>query len=88
MIEPLRITIEAVPLETITALWNTGSHALRLSVGYQVSLVTVPAQTLYVAGPPVQVRRVAVAPALMPVISSIAPAFASFDDELTMRRPA
>ena len=84
LVEPLRITIEAVPLETITALWNTGSHALRLSVGYQVSLVIVPAQTLYVAGPPVQVRRVAVSPALMPVISSIAPAFASFDDELTV----
>ena len=64
LVEPLRITIEAVPLETITALWNTGSHALRLSVGYEVSLVIVPAQTLYVAGPPVQVRRVAVSPSL------------------------
>ena len=45
MIEPLRITPDPVPIETMTALWNTGSHALRLSVGYAVSLVTVPPQT-------------------------------------------
>jgi Pvc16 N-terminal domain len=79
MIEPLRITIEQVPFETITALWNTGSHALRLSLGYQVSLVTVPAQTPFVPGPPVLTRRVGVAPSLVPVISSVLPATAYFD---------
>jgi hypothetical protein len=84
LIEPLRITLETVPLESITALWNSGSHALRLSVGYQVSLVIVPAQTAYVAGPPVQVRRVAVSPALIPAIVSVTPTLVSFDDELTV----
>ena len=85
MIEPLRITIEAVPFETFTALWNTGSHALRLSIGYQVSLVTVPAQTSFVPGPPVQRRRVGVAPSLVPVIGSVLPTTAYFDQALAVQ---
>jgi hypothetical protein len=85
MIEPLRISPDAVALETMTALWNTGSHALRLSVGYSVSLVTVPPQTAFVAGPPVQVRRVGVAPALMPVIAAIAPSTVFFDEPMAIR---
>jgi hypothetical protein len=84
LVEPLRITLEAVPLETITALWNSGSHALRVSVGYQISLVIVPAQVPYVAGPPVQVRRVGVSPALLPVVTSVRPTTVSFDDALTV----
>jgi hypothetical protein len=84
MLEPVRVTHDAVALETMTALWNTGSHALRLSVGYQVSLVTVPPQTGFVAGPPVLERRVGVAPSLVPVVSSVAPSAASFDVPLTV----
>ena len=84
MIEPLRITPDTVPIETITALWNSGSHAVRLSVGYQVSLVTVPAQIPFAAGPPVRVRVVGVAPSVAPVVSSIAPQFVAFDDEITV----
>jgi hypothetical protein len=85
MLEPLRITPDPVAIETVAALWNTGSHALRLSVGYAVSLVTVPPQTGFVAGPPVQVRRVGVAPALMPVIAAVVPSTASFDEPLALR---
>lgn len=85
MLEPLRISPDAVAIETMTALWNTGSHALRLSVGYCVSLVTVPPQTAFVAGPPVQTRRVAVAPALLPVVTAVAPAVMSFDDPVAIR---
>jgi hypothetical protein len=85
MIEPLRITPENVPLETITALWNSGSHAVRLSVGYQVSLVTVPAQVPFTAGPPVRTRVVGVAPSMAPVVSSITPQRVAFDDEITVR---
>ncbi|MEU8262938.1 DUF4255 domain-containing protein [Micromonospora sp. NPDC048999] len=85
MVEPLRITIEQVPMETITALWNTGSHALRLSIGYQVSLVTVPAQTAYVPGPPVRTRRVGVSPSPAPVVDGVRPATTWFDQALTVR---
>lgn len=73
MIEPLRISLENLPLETVTALWATGSRALRLSVGYQVSLVSVPAQTPAKAGPPVLSRHVSVAPAMPPVIERVVP---------------
>ncbi|QGN56739.1 IPT/TIG domain-containing protein [Nostocoides sp. HKS02] len=85
MLEPLRITSDPVAIETVAALWNTGSHALRLSVGYAVSLVTVPPQTGFVAGPPVQVRRVGVAPALVPVIAAVVPSTVSFDEPLALR---
>ena len=84
MIEPLRITPDTVPIETITALWNSGSHAVRLSVGYQVSLVTVPAQIPFTAGPPVRTRVVGVAPSTAPVVSTITPNIVSFDDEITV----
>ena len=84
LVEPLRITPDPVPIETITALWNTGSHAVRLSVGYQISLVTVPAQVPFTAGPPVQVRVVGVAPSLMPVIRSVQPPTVSFDQPVLL----
>jgi len=85
MIEPLRITPDSLAIETMTALWNTGSHALRLSVGYAVSLVTVPPQTAFVAGPPVQVRRVPVAPSLVPVVTAVAPSVMFFDAPIAIR---
>ncbi len=84
MLEPLRVSPDAVALETMTALWNTGSHALRLSVAYAVSLVTVPPQTAFTAGPPVQVRRIGVSPATIPVIAAVEPSVASFDDPLAV----
>lgn len=85
MLEPLRISPDPVPIETMTALWNTGSHALRLSVGYAVSLVTVPPQTAFVAGPPVQVRRVGVAPSVVPVVTAVSPSTVSFDEPVAIR---
>jgi hypothetical protein len=84
MVEPLRITLEQVPLDTITSLWNTGSHALRLSLGYAVSLVTVPAQTAFAAGPPVLVRRVGVAPSPSPDLVRVAPQVAFFDQPVSV----
>lgn len=87
LVEPLRITLEPVPFDTVTGVWGTGSAALRLSVAYQVSLVTVPAQQPFVAGPPVLERRVGVAPSLAPVISSVEPAavHAGLDVSLVVR---
>jgi hypothetical protein len=85
MIEPLRVTLDPVPLDTVTALWNTGSHAIRLSVGYQVSLVTVPPQEEFAAGPPVQTRVVGVSPSMGPVLESVSPSLVAFDDVITIR---
>ncbi|MDQ6725174.1 MAG: DUF4255 domain-containing protein [Actinomycetota bacterium] len=84
MVEPLRISPDPVPIETMTALWNTGSHALRLSVGYQISLVTVPSQIAFAAGPPVQTPVVGVAPSMGPVIRSIEPLTVFFDQPITL----
>jgi hypothetical protein len=84
LVEPLRITLEQVPLDTITSLWNTGSHALRLSLGYAVSLVTVPAQVAFAPGPPVLVRRVGVAPSPAPDVRRVSPATAFFDAPVSL----
>ena len=62
LVEPLRITLDALDLEAISKLWTATTQPLRLSVGYEVSLVVVDALQQHVAGPPVRERRVAVAP--------------------------
>ena len=43
LVEPLRITLETLDLEAITKLWTAASQPMRLSVGYEVSLVVVDA---------------------------------------------
>ena len=77
MIEPLRITMASVPIETISALWTTGSRAIRLSLGYEVSLVTVPVDVPFVSGPPVLERVLGVGPGPIPKIV-LTPATMSF----------
>jgi hypothetical protein len=84
MVEPLRITLEQLPMETIASLWNTGSHALRLSLGYSVSLVTVPAQAAFSPGPPVLSRKVGVAPSLVPDVRRVAPTLAFYDAPVSL----
>lgn len=87
LVEPLRVTLEQVPFETVTAVWSSGSDAMRLSVAYQVSLVTVPAQVPFEAGPPVLRRRVGVAPSMIPVIAAVQPTavHADLDVAVTVR---
>ena len=84
LVEPLRITLDQVPLETITGLWASGLKSLRLSVAYQVSLVIVPSPVSFVPGPPVQERHVAVSPTMGPAITTVQPALVSFGDEITV----
>ena len=43
LVEPLRITLDALDLESISKLWTATTQPLRLSVGYEVSLVVVDA---------------------------------------------
>ncbi|MCW3819210.1 DUF4255 domain-containing protein [Micromonospora sp. DR5-3] len=84
LVEPLRITMDTVPLETITGLWASGLKSLRLSVAYQVSLVIVPSPVPFSPGPPVQERRIAVSPSAGPRIAGVAPVAASFGDQISV----
>ncbi len=82
LIEPLRITLDPVPLETITGLWGSGLKSIRVSVAYQVSLVTVPSPTPFLPGPPVLEPVVAVNPSVGPRIDAVTPALATFGQQV------
>lgn len=84
LLEPLRITLDPVPLEMITGLWASGLKSLRLSVAYQVSLVTVPSPVPFEPGPPVQQAVVAVSPSAGPRIVTVTPDLISFGRPATI----
>jgi hypothetical protein len=78
LIEPLRITLDPVPLETVTGLWASGLKSLRVSVAYQVSLVIVPSPVPFDPGPPVLEPVVAVSPSVGPRVTAVVPRQAGF----------
>ncbi len=82
LVEPLRITLDPLDLESISKLWTATTQPLRLSVGYEVSLVVVDALRKHVAGAPVRERRIAVVPTMGPRIGSVDPPRASFGNQL------
>ena len=82
LVEPLRITLDSLDLESISKLWTATTQPLRLSVGYEISLVVVDALDEHAAGPPVRVRRLAVAPTMGPRLQSVDPPRISFGDEV------
>jgi len=84
LVEPLRITLDPVPLETITAVWASGLKSVRLSIAYQVSLVTVPSPVPFEPGPPVQEPVVSVSPSAGPLITTVAPQLISFGRPVTI----
>lgn len=84
LVEPLRITLDPVPLETITGLWASGLKSLRLSVAYQVSLVTVVSPVPFEPGPPVQEPVVTVSPSTGPRIAAVAPHLISYRRPVTI----
>jgi hypothetical protein len=84
LVEPLRITLDPVPLETITGLWASGLKSLRLSVAYQISLVTVPSPVPFEPGPPVVERVVTVSPSVAPRIAAVTPGRVSFGRPVTI----
>jgi hypothetical protein len=84
LVEPLRITLDPVPLETITAVWASGLKSLRLSVAYQISLVTVPSPVPFEPGPPVQEPVVSVSPSAGPQITTVVPQLISFGRPVTI----
>ena len=85
LVEPLRITLDALDLEAITKLWTAATQPMRLSVGYEVSLVVVDARSSTSPVRRCATRRVAVAPTLGPRFVSVEPPRAAFTDELLVR---
>jgi hypothetical protein len=77
LVEPLRIAMDDLDLEAVTKIWTAATIPMRLSVGYEVSLVIVDAEDEHRAGPPVRTRRVAVLPTIGPRLASLSPPRAS-----------
>jgi hypothetical protein len=84
LVEPLRITMDTLDLEAISKLWTAASQPLRLSVGYEVSLVVIDALDGHAAGPPVRTRRVAVVPTMGPRLLAVEPPRTSFGTDVTV----
>src|SRR5262245_17138060 len=82
LVEPLRISPDTLDLEALSKLWTATTQPLRLSIGYEVSLVVVDSVDAHVAGPPVRTRRVAVVPTMGPRLRAVDPPRASFDDHV------
>ena len=74
LVEPLRITMDALDLEAVSKLWTAASEPLRLSVGYLVSLVTIEPVIRHVPGPPVLDRRITVVATMGPRLRDVTPA--------------
>jgi len=74
--------LETLDPESLTKIWTSASRPIRLSVGYEVSVVLVQPTKTHVAGPPVKTRRIAVAPSLGPRFVSVSPARASVGDDI------
>lgn len=60
LVEPLRITLQNLDLEALTKVWTAAAQPLRLSVGYEVSLVVVEQRATHTPGPPVGAARTVV----------------------------
>lgn len=84
LIEPLRITMDSLDLESVTKIWTAASQSMRTTVGYRVSLAIVETTRVHVPGPPVRVRRVGVAPSMGPRFESVTPVRASTATNLTV----
>jgi hypothetical protein len=73
LVEPLRIAMDALDLETYSKIWTAAAKPLRLSVGYEVSLVIVDSPKVHAPGPPVRERRVIAIPTLGPRLVIVQP---------------
>jgi hypothetical protein len=85
LVEPIRIVLEDLDLEAVTKIWTAASKPIRLSVGYGVSVVLIDPSKKYVAGPPVKIRRIGLAPSLGPRLVEVTPARVSFGDKLDVQ---
>jgi hypothetical protein len=85
LVEPLRITMQNLDLEALTKVWTAAAQPLRLSVGYEVSLVVVEQQATYVPGPPVGSARTLVGGSLGTRLVSAAPTRIGADQVTSVR---
>ncbi|GAA0712571.1 DUF4255 domain-containing protein [Dactylosporangium roseum] len=84
LVEPLRITLQNLDLEALTKVWTAAAQPLRLSVGYEISLVVVEQQATHRPGPPVGAARALVGP-LGTRLLGAAPARLGGDQTTTVR---
>ena len=77
LVEPLRITMEALDLDSISKVWTAASQPARTTVGYRVSLAVVDSTVAHVPGPPVRERRIGTAPSIGPRFVEVTPTRAS-----------
>lgn len=77
LVEPLRITMEALDLDAVSKLWTAASQPVRTSVGYRVSLAIVDSTETYLPGPPVRERRIGAVPSMGPRFATVTPVRAS-----------
>ena len=77
LVEPLRITMDTLDLESVSKIWTAAAQPMRTTVGYTVSLAIVETTREFVAGPPVRERRIGAVPSMGPRFESVTPARAS-----------
>jgi hypothetical protein len=73
LVEPLRITMQNLDLEAITKVWTAAAQPLRLSVGYEISLVVVEQQARHQPAPPVGSARALVSPLGARLLGAVPP---------------
>jgi hypothetical protein len=82
LVEPLRITMDTLDLESLSKIWTAAAKPIRLSVGYLISLVVVDATSRFFAGPPVRDPVVDVVASIGPRFSWTSPERISFGIDL------
>lgn len=85
LVEPLRITMQDLDLEALTKVWTAAAQPLRLSVGYEVSLVVIEQQARHVSGPPVGSAHTVVGASLGARLVAATPSRISADEVTTVR---
>lgn len=74
LLEPLRITMEPLDLDTLTKLWTAAAKPMRLGVGYSVSLAFIVDDERHAPGPPVlEPPHIDVEPSMGPRFDGITP---------------
>jgi hypothetical protein len=73
LVEPLRITMDSLDLESVSKIWTAATHPMRTTVGYKVSLAIVDTTRVHVPGPPVRERRIGAVPSIGPRFESVTP---------------
>jgi len=77
--------MQNLDLEALTKVWTAAAQPLRLSVGYEVSLVAVEQQARSTSGPPVRTARTVVQRVARHASGFAAPSRLGADGEILVR---